>query len=287
MNAKQANTYSIIEYLKANGQMPAKIRGDSHFYLSPYRMEKTASLKVSQSKNLWVDYGDRNAGGSLIDLVLKINPGFTVSDAIQNIINAGGNSFSFHRQKLSPDPNSPGIQIRSIKDLGNNRSLTSYLNDRGIQLTNAKKYCREIYFSTGRKSYFGIGNRNENGWSIRNRYWKGCSAQGISHYLNGQQKLSVFEGIFDLLSFLELKKDSSPVSDFLVLNSLSNVMRAGEIIKGYKDIHLYLDRDAAGVKATEELLATFPQCRDRSGLAGSYTDLNEYLLKGNGHAIRR
>lgn len=201
--------------------------GDSYFYLSPYRTEDTASLKVSQSKNLWVDYGDRNAGGSLIDLVLKINPGHTVSDAIQDITMAVGDSFSFHRQKSDPDPNPPGIQIRSIKDLGNNRSLTGYLNDRGIQLTTAERYCREIYFSTGGKSYFGIGNRNENGWSIRNKYWKGCSGQGISHYQNGQPKLSVFEGIFDLLSFLELKQDPPLGRDYLALNSLSNIPRAG------------------------------------------------------------
>lgn len=287
MNAKQANTFSIIEYLKACGHMPARIRGDSYFYLSPYRAEGTASLKVSQSKNLWVDYGDRNAGGSLIDLVLKINPGHTVSDAIQEITRAAGDSFSFHRQKSDPDPNLPGIQIRSIKDLGNNRSLTGYLNERGIQLTTAERYCREIYFSTGGKSYFGIGNRNENGWSIRNRYWKGCNAQGISYYPTKGQHLSVFEGIFDLLSFLELKQEPPIGRDYLVLNSLSNIPRAGQIIKRYKDIDLYLDKDVAGIKATKELLKAFPHSRDKSALAGIYTDLNEYMLKCKGYAIRR
>lgn len=287
MNAKQANTFSIIEYLEACGHMPAKIRGDSHFYLSPYRPEDTASLKVSQSKNLWVDYGDQNAGGSLIDLVLKINPDYTVSDAIQEITRTAGDSFSFHRQISDPDPNPPGIQIRSIKDLGNNRSLTGYLNERGIQLTTAERYCREIYFSTGGKSYFGIGNRNENGWSIRNRYWKGCSAQGISYYPTKGQQLSVFEGIFDLLSFLELKQEPPIGRDYLVLNSLSNIPQAGQIIKRYKDIDLYLDKDVAGIKATKELLKTFPNSRDKSALAGIYTDLNEYLLKAKGYAIRR
>src|SRR5690606_41948349 len=104
MNAKQANTFSIIEYLEACGHMPAKIRGDSHFYLSPYRPEDTAALQVSQSKNLRVDYGDQNAGVSLIDLVLKHNPDYTVSDATQKITRTDSDAHACHSKHYYQDP---------------------------------------------------------------------------------------------------------------------------------------------------------------------------------------
>lgn len=49
------------------------------FYLSPYRKEKTPSFKVDSVKNLWVDFGDGYTEGTIIDLVLKLNPDYRIS----------------------------------------------------------------------------------------------------------------------------------------------------------------------------------------------------------------
>src|SRR5690606_18977001 len=147
-----------------------------------------ASFKVDLDKNLWVDFGNGNAGGTLIDLVLIMNPSFGISDAINQISRMSAQFSSFHQQNILPKL--PGlrenskISIHKIKPLGSNRAITDYLLSRGISLKTAKEFCKEIYYSIGDKNYFGLGNENDKGWAIRNRYWKGCTAQGTSHYRN-------------------------------------------------------------------------------------------------------
>ncbi|MEX2569224.1 MAG: transposase, partial [Cyclobacteriaceae bacterium] len=74
MNAKEADSISIVTFLDQMGIRPSKVKAGYCFYLFPYRDEKTPSFKVDPIKNLWVDIGDGNTGGTLIDLVLKLNP---------------------------------------------------------------------------------------------------------------------------------------------------------------------------------------------------------------------
>src|SRR5690554_1911396 len=115
MNAKQANRISIVTYLDQLGIRPSKVKAGYCFYLSPYREEKTPSFKVDPVKNLWVDFGDGNTGGTLIDLVLKMNPQYVISDAIREISTVSGSSFFLHQQDIpQPDSNqnkSSGITV--------------------------------------------------------------------------------------------------------------------------------------------------------------------------------
>jgi hypothetical protein len=232
MNAKEANQIPISSYLKHLGINPSRIKGNCCFYASPYRNENTPSFKVHLEKNLWVDYGDGNAGGTLIDLVLKMNPSFGISEAIQQISDMHGHTFSLHQQNLTPPiPTHNKISILKTKPLGNNQAITEYLHSRGITLDTAKGYCKEIYYSIGGKRYFGLGNEHENGWAIRNRYWKGCTAQGISHFRNRSDQLCLFEGIFDLLRYMQMKNENISTNDFMVLNSLANLNPTCSIIK--------------------------------------------------------
>jgi len=316
MNAKQANQVSIRNYLSSIGISPVSSNKRSSLYLASYRVDKQPSLKVSHQENLWVDYGNDNKGGTLIDLVLQIHPSFTVSDAIKTIEKSTQSFFSFHQQEILSDPNSQQqmaigrkptanvqqliaiskkqlannkkpmansrIRIHKIKPLGHHPAITNYINTRGIQLETAKPYCSEVYFTVSGQKYFGIGNKNDSGWSIRNKYWKGCTSQGYSYYVNAgsdSQSLVVFEGIFDLLSYLELRSQKVKAGDFLVLNSLVNLNKTSQIFKADKTIDLYLDHDEAGRKATQHLMNQFPGTRDGSGFYSSFKDLNEYHLK--------
>jgi hypothetical protein len=318
MNARQANQVSIRNYLSSIGISPVSSNKRSSLYLAPYREDKHPSLKVSHQENLWVDYGNDNKGGTLIDLVLKLHPHYNVSDAIKAIEKSTQSFFSFHQQETlsNPDPNSKQqmangkkptandqqqiaisqkpitnnkkpkadsrICIYKIRPLGNHPAINNYITSRGIQLETAKPYISEIYFTVNGQTYFGIGNKNDSGWSIRNKYWKGCTAQGYSHYINAgsdRQSLAVFEGIFDLLSYLELRSQKVKAGDFLVLNSLVNLKKASSILVAYKTINLYLDHDEAGRKATQHIMHQFPGTRDGSGFYSSFKDLNEYHLK--------
>jgi hypothetical protein len=288
MKAKEANQIPISSYLKHLGINPSRIKGDCCFYASPYRNENTPSFKVNLEKNIWVDYGDGNAGGTLIDLVLKMNPSFGISEAIQQISDMHGHSFSLHQQYLStPIPTHNKISILNTKPLVNNQAITEYLHSRGIKLGTAKDYCKEVYYSIGGKRYFGLGNEHENGWAIRNRYWKGCTAQGISHYHNRSDELCLFEGIFDLLSYLEMNKQNKFTHDFMVLNSLANLKGALAEIKKYKQVELYLDRDKAGMEAAENLKLALPQCLDQGEFMMPFKDLNEYWINRDQQVVKR
>ena len=306
MNAKQANRISIRNYLFSIGISPVSSNKSSSFYLAPYRTDTNPSLKVSHDQNLWVDFGNDNKGGTLIDLVLRLHPGFSVSDAIRAVEISTQSFFSFHQQESLSDPDSRQktaisqkllandkqliaicekrntenkIRINRTGDLGNNTAITTYLNSRGISLETAKHYCREVYYTVSGREYFGVGNKNEHGWSIRNKYWKGCTVQGFSYFNNGSSSLCVFEGIFDLLSYLEINSLERKSEDFLVLNSLVNLNKAVQLMGKYQEVELFLDHDQAGRKTTLRLLNDFSNSRDCSSFYSSCKDINYYVLK--------
>lgn len=286
MTAKEANQVPIPDYLKTKGILPSKRYRGYSMYLSPFRTENNPSLKISD-KGLWVDFGANLEGGTLIDLVLKMFPHFTVSDAIAEIKATTMNKsiFSFQQSRhIQSNANETaretnGIKIYKIKELGSSPALTEYLQSRGIRLRTAKSYCKEVYFKINDKRFFGIGTENENGWAIRNKYWKGCTGQGSSYFKRGHGQLAIFEGVFDLLSYLELEKRNSIAQDFIVLNSLVNIKKSMDILKSYESVVLLLDRDEGGRKATIELQNCLSNCHDSSDLYKPFKDVNDYHLK--------
>ncbi len=291
MNANEANKFPIIDYLARMGISPKQVKPGYCFFISPYREENTPSFKVNLDRNLWVDFGDNNAGGTLIDLVMKMKPDCSVSEAIKEISSISGACFSFRQHDFSgvaeQEKENQGIKIFKTKPLGNNRAITDYLNSRGISLEAASPFCREIYYGIGDKKYFGLANPHENGWAIRNKYWKGCTAQGVSHFKNQSGELCLFEGIFDLLSYVEMKKGERYNLDFMVLNSLANLDGTTPKFKEYQKINLFLDRDSAGLEATNKLLAKHQNCVDKSGLAGPFKDLNEAWINQTSKGVKR
>jgi hypothetical protein len=182
-------------------------------------------------------------------------------------------------KKQKPTDSSGVINIQKLQELGQNPIITTYLNQRGIQVATAMPYCKEIYYSVNQKRYFGIAHKNSKGWSIRNKYWKGCTAQGYSYYNSQQSTLLIFEGIFDFLSYLELKTETKMNHDVLILNSLVNLKSALPFLDQYQNIKLYLDHDEAGRRATHFILQQFPVAEDQSSIYSSYKDLNDYHLK--------
>jgi 5S rRNA maturation endonuclease (ribonuclease M5) len=272
MNAKEANKVSIQEFLKRKGILPKRRYPGYLMYRVPWRNENRPSMKVDLQKNLWIDYATRE-GGTLIDLIQKMDPHLSVKDAIQEI-NRSHSLFSFQQQKF--EDLTSGINIEEVKPIGTNPALTNYLLERGINLETAKPFCSEIYFKVKGKPYFGIGHKSENGWHIRNKYWKGCTGQGITCYQNGSKQVVVFEGIFDILSYQQMNKFNSSPQDLLILNSTVNLKRGIELLKGYVEINLFLDNDEAGNKATQMIIDAFPFSQDKREIYKNFKDLNAY-----------
>ena len=119
----------------------------------------------------------------------------------------------------------------------------------------ADKYCYEVTFSLNDKEYVTIGfKNNEEGFELRNEYFKGSSSPKSVTYLNNNstEKLTVFEGFFDFLTYQSIHQNQQQkLTNFLVLNSLSFFNKNLTLMDKHTRIHLYPDNDTAGKKCVE------------------------------------
>ncbi|WP_339841395.1 toprim domain-containing protein [uncultured Maribacter sp.] len=232
---------------------------------------------MSKKLNRWYDHGE-GMGGNVIDLVCKITKS-SVKETLR-FLEQDRASFSFQQRPVLSNDNHNGIQIfhaRPIRHYG----LLQYLFERRISISTAAAICMEVHYLNKGRRYFAIGLKNgSGGWELRNKYYKNCSSpKDITHIKNGNGKLIVTEGMFDLLSILEGIEESNLEYDFLVLNSTAFLKKGIKIIDSYSQIDLYLDNDQNGKGATQKLMARSNICLDKSMLYEGFKDMNEWLVK--------
>lgn len=270
---------SIKQFLEERGIQPTKDRGYYGLYHSPLREDTTPSFKVDYEKNLWYDFG-LGEGGSIVDLVMKLE-NCTLAEAFQRLDNS---SFSFHwtDSRLvysTPMERKPAITINEVKPLSH-PALLDYMRGRCVDIDIVKRYCSEVHYSVTGKSYFAVGFQNNvKGWELRNRDFQGTiSPKSITSFNNGSNTIMVFEGFIDFLSYLSMKQNPSPAIDTAVLNSVSNLNKAMPFLESHRTIHLFLDNDASGRKATEHIQRSFQNSEvvDHSGFYKNHKDLNDY-----------
>ena len=132
----------------------------------------------------------------------------------------------------------------------------------------AKEYCKEVSFKLKDKNFFAIGFQNDSqGYELRCKYFKGSSSpKDVTLIKNNADKLLLFEGFIDFLSWFNCKLFFTGKHDYLILNTLSFLNRSKSVIKGYPEVLLFLDNDEAGKRATAELIAAgITKCIDMSG----------------------
>lgn len=288
LSCERARAFPIEKALAKLGYFPTNENEKEAWFLSPFRSETHASFKVSKRLNRWYDHG-AGTGGNVIDLVCKISQ-CTVKEALR-IIREDKSFFLFQQRPNFKVEQQDKISVKEFKELIH-YALRCYLTSRYILLITAKKFIREVHYSFKNKNYFSIGFKNDSGgWELRNKYYKNCSSpKDITHIKNGNGKLIVTEGVFDLLSLLSYNEILEAEYDFLVLNSIAFVSKAIEIMKGYLQIDLYLDNDPNGRRTTQKLMCHSINCLDRSMLYEGFKDVNEWLIfnarKGLGQEAR-
>lgn len=250
MNARQINSIPIVSYLKSLNIEPYKQFSSYAMFLSPLRNEIYPSFKVSFKENLWIDYGiSGKNGGTLIDLILCMHPDYSVSDAIKSISDLTTFHSSFQQQPILCNSDSK-LEILMVKPLTYNLKLCEYVRSRGIDFYLANKYVKAVRYRRSPWLFWAVGNRNEKGWSLRNEKFKGCTNQSYSLFTNNSKKLCVMEGIFDFLSYITLiNSEYIQNSDYLILNSTTNLKSSMSAIEKYDYVELYLDRDNSGVSS--------------------------------------
>ena len=268
----------MIDYLAQKNINPIKIKNNEYWYYSPFRNENTASFKVDNSTNRFYDFGE-GLGGTLIDLISKIE-NLTIKQVIRKVTN----DFSFPKlnnsnETLSEIQNTNRILILQNRTIFN-YNLKRYLKSRGIENSNYWKYVREIHFSTDNiNNLYSIGFENDSGsFELRNSFYKGSTGKDVTTLLNNSNKINVFEGFMDFLSWLEIF--GVETEDFLILNSISMQTKVKDILghKNYDTVNLYLDNDEAGKTLTEKINSTFSQSKDCTELYSNHKDLNEFLI---------
>ncbi len=289
MTIQEAKQIRLADYLQSLGHSPIKQQGKSLWYKSPFREETEASFKVNTELNQWYDFGI-GKGGNIIALAEELYRTDNVPYLLECIskqtphIRTTPVSFSFGRQSVQ-EPMFRHLQVRGLSS----PALLSYLQERGINIELAKRECKELHFDYKGRSYFAIGFPNmAGGYEVRNRHFKGCVApKDITHIRQQGEQPNVcylFEGFMDYLSFLTMRVNNNPQhprlteQDYMVLNSVSNLARAENILKTYARIGSFLDNDTAGQTAFKTLRVKFGErLQDMSQHYQGYKDLNEYL----------
>lgn len=266
----------IADFLNAMGIQPQKQKGDILWYNAPSRTERTPSFKVDTNKNVWFDFGI-GKGGDIFDLAGEfIGSGdFLLRAAfIAKSRTCPLPVLEQPQKNREREPVFEDIWVRPLQDA----KLLGYLKERGILAEIAIPNCEEVRYRVHGKRYYAIGFRNDaGGLELRNRFFKGCiPPKDISLKRNDSDICAVFEGFMDYLSAMQL---GIIASDWLVLNSVSNVERAVKALQGYERIECFLDNDEAGRKTFQRLYDRFGErVIDRSTLYADYKDLNDYLL---------
>ena len=286
MNIQEAKQIRIADYLQSLGYTPVKQQGNSLWYKSPFREETEASFKVNTDRNLWFDYG-LGKGGNIIALAEELYASdyvpYLLNKIAERVPHIRSVSFSFRQQASEPS-----FQHLEVGEL-THPALLRYLQERGININLARLECKELHFIHNGKPYFAIGFPNvAGGYEVRNRFFKGCIAPKDISYIRQQgeqqEMCLVFEGMMDYLSFLTLRMKNCPTmpnldgQDYIVLNSVTNVSKAIDVLHGYERIHCLLDNDEAGRNAYLELAREFSgRIRDFSDNYNGHKDLNDYL----------
>ncbi|EPE9900235.1 putative excision protein of mobilizable transposon TraP [Flavobacterium psychrophilum] len=275
MNTAKARDILIEKVLQNLGCEPTKSNKNENWYLSPFRLEKSASFKVNRKLNRFFDHGEQ-IGGNVIDFVIK-KFGFNVSEALDYLKKFDDFS-SFQKQNFETSEEKNEIDHIEKTIPVQHPALIQYLKSRGI--TNYEKISnlKEIHYSIKDKKYFALGFRNDSGgFEVRSKYAKIClGKKDISHVKNKQETLKIFEGFFDALSFFQKQKNYES-SDYLILNSAALLNKNLSILKDYKAIELYLDNDSAGDKYTNVVIENFENAVDCRAIFKGFKDYNEWF----------
>jgi hypothetical protein len=294
LSCEQAKQIDMVDYLSSLNHHPQKVRNQDFWYLSPLRQEKTASFKVNRTLNVWFDFGF-GKGGDIIDFcTLYYN--CTISEALSKLSEYqnqptlsfhpltafGGSTVSSLRfageRKGSTDSK---IVVQATRPLSAN-NLIGYLENRQIPLGIASKYCQEVDFILYGRQHTVIGFPNHSGgYELRSETFKGSSTPKDSTFIdNKTEQIAVFEGFFSFLSFCTINgNQTAPLTNCLILNSLSFFDKSRDLMEKHLRVHLLLDRDMAGKTHTQKALNwDRDKYIDRSEFYSSHKDLNDWLI---------
>jgi DNA primase len=300
------HSISIIEIMAHYGKRLDHTR--SGLYYSPFRDERTPSFHIDEAKNTWYDYGT-SEGGSLFDFVCKL-VNITRGEVYDWL--ASFRSMvpeSEYKAVIAPllkrQPQTSRIVIDSAYHKFTRRKLIEYAQSRAVSREVLEKYCEEVMYhvdSAPDRQFFAIGFKNNSGgYVLRSSISKRCSSSdittlgpdGMLTLSASSDKVIVFEGFMDFLSWISHVKQDTPEHDCCILNSVANIGRALPWITSHSSIAAFMDNDKAGRDTLQKIIDNVPETAgdvcvyDMAKLYEGYKDLNEKLsdeMNGSEHS---
>ncbi len=286
------SSFPIAKLLLALGARPGHYKNTFH---SPFRQDKDASLHIDPERNVWFDHG-AGVGGGNIDLVMKCRY-CTAREAAEFILSlplADKMQFPVPEEGISQKPKPKANRVISIREL-QGKYLLDYVASRGIPANLAARYCKAVVIrgNSLRKTYDVIGfPNNVGGYSLKSPSGFKSTTKGGITTINTEgefseiatsERVTVFEGVFDFLSWLANDRDVVPSTDVVVLNSVANVKRAVPYLRLHRTIICCLDNDDAGRAAFETIKSLSQYMSDPIVIDGSlfyegYNDVNDWWI---------
>lgn len=294
MRADQARHIPIHDFLERSGIKPAKVtrQGRELWYSSPIREgDGTPSFKVDTLKNLWFDHGVAR-GGNVIDLVVEMRR-VTVKEALA-ILGSGYAGTVPAREPLpkfggapaGEKENETSLELLSERAI-EHPALVQYLDSRCIDITIARRWLKELRYRRhgDDRQYFALGFKCGGGYDARSPVFKGFVGAGktiTAINFAGKGTVAIFEGVFDFLSWLDMRELVEPDCGVVILHSISLRERAMRAINehGFGRVLLYLDHDRGGRETTEYFKHELGHRNvvDRSGAYLGFKDLAEWRV---------
>lgn len=269
---------------------------------SPFRDEDEPSFHISPSGTAWMDFGN-GEGGGVIDLVCRlgrVSKGNAL-DVLRTIRDRSGAPVPYSYNETDPEAESGCLKIIDIRPLSSS-NLVRYLYARGIPQKVAGRYCCELDATVGKSDrvrHYVAFPTNDDGYVLRSggtvlsKLCTRCAPtflapNGCPSDNPSSEGVLVFEGFMDFLSYVVLcsRKGAGQLYDACVLNSIVNLKKSEDFIKGHKLIYAFLDNDAAGRSTTAKLEAMASEAGaefvDRSCGYADFKDLNDFLRETRG-----
>lgn len=268
----------MVDYMTKLGYKPQRVSGNQYWYHSPLHEEKTPSFKINRAMNRWYDFGE-GKGGSIIEFGVAYHK-LSISDFLHSLDGPGRNSVAHHQApKKSVQEFGDSISINAVKSI-RSLALIKYLRDRRIPLSLAQHHLQEVNYRLRDKNYYALGFLNDRGgYELRNQYIKASSSPKASTFIDqGADRLAVFEGFFDFLSYKAITDlQTHPTTNYLILNSASFFEQQLPRMQQHPQVHLFLDNDNTGSKLTAAAIALDPhRFQDQRGMYKDYNDLNAW-----------
>lgn len=279
LTLEEINCLDIVDFLASLGHQPKKISGRSYWYVSmlPNRFESTPSFKVNRSKNKWIDFGYDAREHSLVDLgILLFN--CTIRELVIQL-SGPGTSLPTVSHAAIPTNAEETRKLNVVRTYPlHSEYLIRYLWERRIPILVARKFCREAEYTFDHKTfYYAIAFPSDaGGYNLRSKYHKYSSSPKSPTYIcNGSKDIAVFEGFFDMMTFVSLlNRPDHDLPDLLVLNGTGFFKDFIWLMDTYDTKHLFLDNDPTGDRLTCVALEKKSGYLNHRFLYKGYKDLN-------------